>query len=415
MLVGALWRGFGPRAALAGAIMILLDPTMIIHSRLDWGPNALMFFFRGLLVLAIVNWLRTLDVRWAWVAVITEGLGIFDKLSFIWMACAAMSSLLFIFPDKLKIFTRQHRMQALVLIVITSGGLAASIIRGVILAEHLDMSWGNRIIYAIHLIRLTIPGGGALNFIAGDGLRIEKTFWLAYLLPIILGIFGVRKFIKEARQKKLLLWLATLVSLVMIAFTMTKTATGPHHASMLCGLWQLLLAPLVAMAWNSLESKITSGKIAYITSLLLIAAGSITVVITAIQAFSKPINTNWDPVNFQAVKLVEKYSDANFVFTDWGMGTLAVGLSSNPYRIYDKGPTFSRREEAIEFFQSIDRKHDTYIYSLLPGFENFKWNRENLFYILQLNNIKPVLYKTYSNWQGKAMIEILYIPALQRK
>jgi 4-amino-4-deoxy-L-arabinose transferase-like glycosyltransferase len=410
MLTAALWRAFGPKAALAGAVLILLDPTMVIHSRLDWGPNALMFFFRGLLVLAVVNWSRTLSVRWAGVAVIAICLGLFDKLNFIWMACATMASVVLIYFDKLKKFTQLHKVQAWVLAGIAAGITGLAILKGIRVAEHFNIGWGDRMVYAFKVIRITIAGGGALNFIAGDGARVENPFWLGYASALLLGIWGIRKFIKEAEQKRLFIWMATLVILVMFAFLFTKSATGPHHASMLCGLWQILLAPLVAMAWDKLNPKITAGKILYAGSLTFVAAGSLTVIVTCIKAFSKPININWDPASWQAAQLAKKYQGANFICTDWGMGTLLVGLSRQHTNIYDNWPSFTKKEEAIDVIKSIDPQKDTYIYTTLPDFENFKGNRDNLFTALQAAGIKPSLYKSYSNWTGKPIIEVLHIP-----
>jgi 4-amino-4-deoxy-L-arabinose transferase-like glycosyltransferase len=411
MLVAALWRGFGPRAALAGAVMILLDPTTIIHTRLDWGPNAFMFFFRGLLMLSMVSWIRTQSIRWAWIAVIAAALGIFDKLNFIWMAGAAMGSLVIVYAGKLKTFTRNHPTHALVLTGIATGGLAAAVVRGIMVAEHVDLGWGDRLNYAFGLLQITIPGGGALNFIAGDGARVEKWFWSGYLLAIPVGIFGIRLLRKNDYQKRLLIWLVVLTGLVLMAFVLTKTATGPHHASMLCGLWQCILAPLVAMAWDKLKTTITPGKIAYTASLALVAVGSIIVVTTCLRAFAKPINPNWNPSCFQAAMLAQKYPNANFICTDWGMGTLAVGLSKQRINIHDEWPAFMNRDGAVNVIKSINREQDTYIYTSLPGFENFKGNRDNLQNALQVNNLNAQKFETYNNWEGKPMIEVLYIPA----
>jgi len=168
------------------------------------------------------------------------------------------------------------------------------------------------------------------------------------------------------------------------------------------------------MVWNKLENRITAGKFLYTTSIIFIAVGSIAVITTCIRSFSKPINSNWEPANFQAAQLAKKFPEANFICTDWGMGTLAVGLSKQHTNIYDRWPSFSNRDEAINEIRAIDREKDTYIYSLLPGFENFKGNRQNLLNALQANNIKAIQFQTYSNWQGKPMVDVLRIPALQR-
>src|ERR1700754_2245959 len=101
LLVLALRKGFGRSAAISGALMILLDPVIILHSRLDWGPNALMFFFRGLLVFSIVGWIKTKQEKWIWLALAAGILGIFDKLNFIWLAFAAAGSLVFCYSSQI--------------------------------------------------------------------------------------------------------------------------------------------------------------------------------------------------------------------------------------------------------------------------------------------------------------------------
>lgn len=413
MLVAALWRGFGPRAAVAGAVMILLDPTIIIHSRLDWGPNALMFFFRGLLILSVVSWIRTMKVQWAWIAAFAAALGIFDKLNFIWMAGAAFGSLVVVYSPKLKAFTRNRPTHALLLTAMATGGLAAAVVRGISVAEHTDIGWGSRLRYAVSLIRYVLSGGGALNFISGNGLRPEPWFWAGYAVALIIGIWGIRQIIKSEDVKRLFIWALVLFAFVTMAFVLTKTATGPHHSSMLCGLWQFILAPLVGAVWNSYGSAIKSVRIVTLFSLVLVAAGSITATVICIRAFAKPINVNWDPANTKAALLVKEHPDANFICTDWGMGTLAIGNSKTFMNINDAWPSFTKEEDAVSILKNINREQDTYIYTLRPEFENFKGNRANVLNALQKNNIKPQLYKVFPNWKGEPMIEVLRVPAEQ--
>lgn len=412
MLVAALWRGFGPLAAVAGAVLILLDPTMIIHSRLDWGPNALMFFFRGLLVLSVVNWARTMSVRWAWIGIAAAAIGIFDKLNFIWMAGATTGALVIVYFDNIKAFRRRYPKKALLLAGIAVGGLVAAVMRGVMMAEHANSTWGDRFVQAIGLIRITLSGGGALNFISGEGARTENLFWLSYIPALLIGIWGVKQIFKDDFQKRLFIWLVVLCGAVAAAFILTKTATGPHHASMLCGLWQMMLAPLIGVRWNKLAAKLPALNLIPVVSLLCVAIGSIAVTTICIRAFAKPINANWEPANFKAAQLAKKYTDANFICTDWGMGTLAVGLSKKHENINDNWPSFTNRDEAVNIIKNINRQQDTYIFTLLVPFENFKGNGDNLRYALQVNNIKPQVEAAFFNWEGKPMIEVLKVSAL---
>lgn len=399
-LVAALWVGFGRSAALAGAVLILLDPTLITQARLDWGPNALMFFFRGLMVFSLVNWIKTGTVRWAWLALVAAGLGIFDKLNFLWISSSGAGALVLVYADTLRSFARAHRRHALALAVLAVGGLGAAAVRGILLAQHEDIGWPGRIGYALTLLRYVFCGGGALDFISGDGLRLERWILPGYLLTVLVALRG------RVRDKRLYAWIWVFAGLLCVAFILTKSATGPHHASVLSGIWQLTLAPLLGAAWDNAPARWTVP-----VGLALAGAGCVIANVICIRAFDNPVNPNWDPANTRAALFARAYPEARFLCTDWGIGTLVITLTRDQPGAMDAWPAFTRPDDAVRFVRNLPRDKDLYIYTRLPGFENFKDNRANLLLALDSNHISHTVAARFPDRKGTAMIEIWRVPA----
>jgi hypothetical protein len=414
MLVAALWRGFGRFAALAGALMILLDPTLITHSRLDWGPNALMFFFRGLMILSVINLTKTLNPKWAWIALIALGLGIFDKLNFIWIGCAAIASTAVFYRDTLKIFANNYPRQSRLLLFFTATGVLASIARGIYVAESTQVGWGERITYAINLLQLTSCGGGALDFIAGNGLQLEKWIWPGYLAIAVFAVLGIKPLIANKDQRRLLLWTLTFLFLLAMAFIATKTATGPHHSSVLNGIWQFVLAALAGAAWDSTLQyrKLIKGLI--VASLIFIVGGNIKANTICINAFAKPINKNWDKANFNAALFAKQDLNADYITADWGFGLQIIGATKDKPVILDVWPMFTNIPQAEEVITGLNREHDTYVYTRPPEVENFKGNRANLINTLNKFHFKHEISKTFTDWRGQTIVEIIRIPAAKQ-
>jgi hypothetical protein len=414
-LVASLWRGFDKNTAIAGAIMILVDPTLLMHSRLDWGPNALMFFFRGAIMFAIASFMKTRNIKWAWISIGAGFLGVYDKLNFVWFTCAISGALLIVYYQPLKKAISSDPRKYKILFIAVVLVIALSIWRAANVAQHSEISWPNRLVQAFGLIRYTLPGGGVLNFISGNGFRNEHLFWPGYIIVFIVALFGILPLYKQKKEWNLFLFSVITLILCTGAFIATKSATGPHHASILCGFWQFALAPLIGMAWNNKENRFKIlTRVLIGVGLIVIFAGSFITNITCVDAFAAPINNNWDTSNTIAALFAKQHPDAYFITTDWGVGTQLIAVTKGNSDILDAWPTFTKSEEATNFIQNMKRDKDTYIYTRLPGFENFKGNRANLFEALHKYDISYQIIQTYNNVFGQPMIQILLVPSVSK-
>lgn len=406
-LVAALWRGFGRNTAMIGAVMILLDPTIITHSRLDWGPNALMFFFRGMLVYYIVKWLQTAKPASAWLALAAMSFGLFDKLSFMWVAAPAAAALIFVYPHKLRSFFLSHPAHATALAILSVEILAIGLIRSIMLTEHQDIDWAYRISYALGNLRLTMSGGGALNCISGGGFKLEKWFWPGYLIATVIAILGCISLFRVAVLRRLYIWLLTFMVLVTVAYISTRTATGAHHSSVMSGIWQMALAPLLGAVLDDRNSWLKRFRLIAIPAALgLILAGSIVCNIICIKAWAYPTSPSWDPAVTRAALFAKEHPDACFLSSDWGIGNQVMTISKGHPRLIECWSQFTAREEAEKVIAGLPADKDVYIYTSRPGFENFKGNRDNLLNALEKNHFTHEVAMTYPDRNGSPMIEI---------
>jgi hypothetical protein len=406
LLVAALWRLFGKSAALLGAPLILLDPTLITASRLDWGPNALMFLCRGLLVFSLAAWISDGRPRWAWLALAATSAGIFDKLSFLWCTYGAIGALALVYPDRVARLARQRRGTVAALGVLGLGSVALATARAVALdalgAE--PTGWTHHVVQVAQQFELVVAGGGVLDYVAGDGLRLAPLIWPAYVLCALAALLGVRGFLVGARRRAWL-FLVALSAITAASLLATRSATGPHHVAVVAGFLQMLLAPLLAASLNS------PGKwwkaLPAATGVLVLSGGFIAANVVCLRAFTAPTNPNWDRANTHAARFACTHPEATFLTTDWGMGNQIIALSSGRAKVNDDWPSLVELESARDVLRRLDPRQETYVMSRLPGFEPLKANRQVVLAALAAEKIPFETAAVFTASSGRPMIEVL--------
>src|SRR5215467_5066458 len=81
-------RILGQRTAMIAAALLAFDPSYILHIRLDWGPVALMMFFKVGSLYFLAEFARTRKLFYLKVAALFLGLGLYDKANFLWYLLA---------------------------------------------------------------------------------------------------------------------------------------------------------------------------------------------------------------------------------------------------------------------------------------------------------------------------------------
>ena len=83
----------GPCTALEGVVLLASDPTFIFMPKTDWGPIAMMIALKVSSLYFVFCWLNQGESLWLGVACFLTGVGVFDKVIFVWYVVALAAAL----------------------------------------------------------------------------------------------------------------------------------------------------------------------------------------------------------------------------------------------------------------------------------------------------------------------------------
>ncbi len=83
----------GTCTALVGVVLLASDPTFIFMQKTDWGPIALMMALKVSSLYFVFRWLNQGEALWLGVACFLMGVGVFDKVIFVWYVAALAAAL----------------------------------------------------------------------------------------------------------------------------------------------------------------------------------------------------------------------------------------------------------------------------------------------------------------------------------
>jgi hypothetical protein len=417
LLVAACGRLAGWRAALFALPLVLFDPALLMHSRLDWGPTALMFLFRGLALFGIADWWRRGTPGGLWLFVAAAALGLFDKLNFLWVFAAAPVAMVAAAPQKCRGYAERHpgacAGQALAIVGLLATGLwrARQIVRagGI---EPAGQSWSYRLHVAWNLLEHTLVGDGPLRVVGGDGVEPARWMLPAYGVAAAVAFIGLVLGWRLRRLRRRA-WLFTVVFtlLVAAAFAATKSATGPHHAAVIAGLPGLVLAPLLAACLPRRGRAVESASAVAALAATAILAGSMLVTsLASIRAFERPGNRAWDPAHNRLAEFADAHPCALFRTADWGLGNQLLGLTEGQATVNDNWPEFTSPASARRALLGRPADRELYIVAYAPGEEIFPAGWRGLAAELESLRLVPEEVAVLPAIEGRPLIRILKIP-----
>lgn len=86
-------RTIDPWTALVSVALLASDPTFIFMHKADWGPVALMSALKSASIYLIVRWFNESKTVWLSLACFLMGVGIFDKVIFLWFVVALIMAI----------------------------------------------------------------------------------------------------------------------------------------------------------------------------------------------------------------------------------------------------------------------------------------------------------------------------------
>ena len=420
LAIGLTWKyvhhQFGSVAAYIFLILAAVEPSTIFHSRLDWGPTALMMVFRGGLFLSLAYWFYSGKNKYLFLALLCMGLGTFDKLNFIWLTISVLAAGLLIYPERfVKLLLSKKKFIVifiLAFIVVILAIIFPKITNIKILEEIGITDFGKRLSVFLHLLGCTLRGEGVYAFVIERGCRSNAAVLHSYALiaTSLLALYGIYFGIRDGSlATRPLAYLALMVSFLAIQIFFTKRATGPHHFAMFAPLWLIFISVGMASAMKSIKkhSVVLSRSIIGFFIILTIST-SIKINFSYHEGFKTNIgNLNWDQASStELTRTLIAHDIKLMVAVDWGFASNVQALSNNQIEVLNFGLFNNALNEAQTAWLNSNFIEKGAAFVLhVEGKENFPKARRHF---LEANNrfwnIQKIL--TLNSKNGDPYIEI---------
>lgn len=427
MLVWAAYLFFGRRAAMFAAPLVLLDPSLIMHSRLDWGPTAIMFLMRGAVIAGVALWWRTGTPAGMWLVLVAGMLGIYDKLNFLWILAAAVAAVAVVFFGAAITSCRRYPLVSL----IQGGGLMATLFlgawRSVIVSGGMQtagLDWGQRLAAAGRLLGLALVGGGPLHVVCGQGMAPARWMVPALACAAIVAVavnFGRRGSAAD-RDSPRAGWrpwafLAVFTCLLVAAFVGTKLAEGPHHSAVIAGLPGMLLAPLLAAGCGAWPSTLTAARLrtaAAIGAAAILTCGMVASSVLSLDRFARPTNPHWDPAISELAAFADAHPDAVLRTVDWGLANQVLALTRCRVNPVDQWHDFLTVDGARTALRAGNPNGDLLLCMRAEGKQSFPAARQNALEALRELRITSEQAAAFPGVDGRPLLEVLVIRPMTR-
>ncbi len=425
----AMGRWFGRTAALVTAFAICCDPTVGMQSRLDWGPNAIMYFCRGGFLLSVAFATTGVARRGMIGMVVFAAAGCFDKLSFLWIAVPGIATFVVFYWDLIRDRLCLHRVATIAWALGITAVVGGALLLALVVPLRPDqVHLLDRPLHAARLLLSALAGDGAISVVywgkAGRHGTQAALVLGALLLAAVLGLGSLRH--QCPQWLRAWIWLIVFCALVALMFAATRAATGPHHAAVIGGLWQLPFVPPIAAGIARALALPTSvhrgfgqsavrGRLVAVAQCALVAVASVMCLAMTWQRVSAmsapPVNPNWDAANWNVGIYIATSTDEPAVFADWGMANQAIALTGGRSgRIADEWTAFLTQESAEDLLRAGDVST---LYCLrMPQFEEMRGNRDRFLGAAAALGLAPVRVAAFANEGGTDMIELVrLVPA----
>ena len=261
-LMLATWRWLGLAAALIAGVLLAFDPTYFFFSVLDWGVVVPSLVCRCACLYFAVRWNQLRKLRDAFFVGLFAGLGFFNKADFAVFLIAVSLAAVFCYWRQLVAAIRQHSSAVALAGLGFAFGAGPMLIRIprmiaiTVSGPHpnapgefrekiktlLSMYDGS------HFYRLMNVGGVFERMYGGAA---GPKVWTGIVFIIACLVFFALSYRQTIPRARAITFLVLAAALITIGVFILPDAVRIHHAVLVYPLPQLIIAALVALAWNT--------------------------------------------------------------------------------------------------------------------------------------------------------------------
>lgn len=330
---------FGTKMATVFLLIISTSPAYIFHIRLDWGPVALMMLFKSLSIYYFVKYLKTQKIINILIFGLSIGLGIFDKLTFLWFVIGFFVSVLFLKPR----FNNYIIKHSIFLVISISIGALPFIIY-LLKTGSLDIfneptikytELISSLIYKLILFFWTFSGNAVLQIINDhDILKSciihQPNIEMCKFKPNVFGapfslipfVFILSVFNKSLRKNIYIKFVFVLSVLVFVQIVISYRARGSHHLMVLSPFPEFVAVHYII----NVIKRVSIRK--YVVSLLILS--------NIATDFKYILNIGmvggiglWSSAIYDLSSYIQNEKNAFYIFMDWGFRA-PISILTNP-------------------------------------------------------------------------------------
>ncbi|MFO1324701.1 MAG: glycosyltransferase family 39 protein [Burkholderiales bacterium] len=260
ILVGAvvllvLWsfarRELGGAWAILLLCLLAIDPVLLGHARLDWGPHMLAMLFRVLSLVALWRWLQTGRMHFLVLLCASLLLGFWDKLNFVWVV-AAWSVAAGVVAGRLVVARLRDGKPwqpaiAGITVALLAWGVATLARRAArldILGDAETLTLLGQLTKVWNLYAATFSGNSVLNWVFGTDLYVSSAFNVLALVQVATAALLLALWRPWTPARRLLAFLTVAMVALAAIIAATPQVGGTHH---LIALWPLPTLHLVTL------------------------------------------------------------------------------------------------------------------------------------------------------------------------
>lgn len=440
-------RAVGWRGALVFALLVATDPSYLYHTRMDWGPVTLMLLLKAVGSYTFVLWWESKRTLYLGLSGFCLGLGVFDKVNFVWFILAAglatavvygrgllaraslagvsvfaLSALLGALPVVLyniafPLVTLREPFEGSSDLLVTNAARKLQVLGDTLLGvavfkfvnlEEIELLWDT-------YLPLSPSGVGNGPLGALSYLLTNSPFGRGSLLPMAIGVAAVYLTLSLCRSRSPLrrpVLLVALTSLfILLQLLATNRASGSYHMMMLYPLPQFLVAAGIVQLW---QGAATGSRLGWGGAAFRRAAVSILVVAVLLSNLQVDLGYlryfaaeggrgSWSTAIYDLVDYARERPGNRFVLMDWGFNTQLLIMSKGGIRKDEVYHWLTEGQAERERFDVYLRDPNSLFVFHTPKYTKVARPREIFTELLTEKGLKEEIVQTFYQKNGEAV------------
>jgi 4-amino-4-deoxy-L-arabinose transferase-like glycosyltransferase len=398
LLYIGLKRLFNQKVALLATLLLSLDPSVIVYSRVDIGPTVIEFFLKAVSIYLLTLYLSGKKIIYFLAIFPIFAIGIFNKINFIWFVNAFLISFVIIYGREFYQKWKSHNNILPILLVI---GPYLLLFRFFLkLSREVTASYqglSNEVSLSnlpntvpIFISNLTDLINGNLLYFRIYGTKITDfgEIFSGFVLVLIL-IGGWFIFKSKSSFKKSYYFFVLLIILTFLQIILTKKALQAWHTMAIYPFLTIILAAGIFYIWEFTKSAKTKILISFLAVATLLY--QLFINFSYINKYSSPTESvAWTSSIYPVIDFAKERPE-KFICLDVDICNQLLSLTQQTNKYREPFSFLDPQLYPHQFIKQLDnfKQPDQFLYiSHGPQTSHFPSFRESFFKYLQDNQIR---------------------------